>query len=220
MFRAVALDFDWTFNTSRMYYDRFDKVSGEVLAERFGCSVEEADLKIRAVMKKTLSFTSAVRRVGLDSEEFYGEVAGRMDMRSLLKGDARLKEIVLTLRRMGLKVAMLTNSGRSLLKGALDVLGCPFENFDAVVTSDEVEPKPSLQPFLYTAELLKCRPEDVLYVGDRVFSELKPAKQAGMKTVLVGSEADPEEDRWVGWTLKDVHQLPELVKNLQSDAAP
>ncbi len=215
MFRAVILDFDWTFNTSRMYYTRFDEVSFEVLAERFGCSAAEAERKMQEVKEKTLSLTSAMRYIGMDSDEFYDEVASRMDIRSLLTEDTRLKEVVLAIRGMSLKVAMLTNSGRSLLKRALDALGCPFEHFDFVVTSSEVEPKPSLEPFRHTAELLRCNPEEVLYIGDRISSELKPAKQVGMKTVLIGRDSHNEESRWIDWALPDIYQLPDLVRSLQ-----
>ncbi len=216
MLKAVVLDFDGTVNTSRAYYTRFVEAYLEVVAERLGCSVEEADVQINAFRKQTLSLTMAVRKMGFDADEFYRAVADRIDASRLLTEDARLKNLIATLRNLNLKVAMLTNCGRPLLKKALDALGCPFECFDAVVTSSEVEPKPSLQPFHYTVQLLGCGVEEVVYVGDRVSAELKPAKQAGVKTVLIGGEVSSEEKRWVDWTLKDIYSLPDLLRGIRS----
>jgi FMN phosphatase YigB (HAD superfamily) len=65
-------------------------------------------------------------------------------------------KLVSALRNQNLRVAALTNSGRFLIEKALAVLGCPIDVFDAVVTSSEVEPKPSLQSFRHTVDLLHC----------------------------------------------------------------
>jgi hypothetical protein len=48
-----------------------------------------------------------------------------------------------------------------------------------------------------------------------VYQELKPAKEVGMTTVLIGRQAQLEEWPWVDWQLDRVHRLPVLVKGLQ-----
>ncbi len=212
MLRAVILDFDGTLNTSRRYYARFDELSLEILAERFGCNIAEADRKITETKRKSLSLTKALLTLKMDSDEFYREVAERMnDVSNLLDDDLRIEPLVSTLRSRNLRVALLTNSGRFLIKKILTTLNCPCEIFDAVITSSEVEPKPSLQPYRYTARLLDCKSNEALYVGDRVYHELKPAKLVGMKTVLIGSVNKPEETQWVDWQLETVQKLPELL---------
>jgi HAD superfamily hydrolase (TIGR01549 family) len=215
MLRAVILDFDGTLNTSPQYYTSFDAAAIEVLAELFDCDAAEANRRITEVKRKALSLTKAMLSLGIDADGFYRSVAERMDIERLLAEDHRIEPLISTLKSQNLRVAMLTNSGRFLIEKALAALRCPTDAFDAVVTSSEVEPKPSLQPFRYTADLLRCRSDESLYVGDRVYQELKPAKEVGMKTVLIGHRSRPDDARWIDWHLDSVHHLPELVKSLQ-----
>ncbi|MCL4436924.1 MAG: HAD family hydrolase [Thaumarchaeota archaeon] len=216
MLRAVILDFDGTLNTSKRYYARFDQLALEILAERFSCTEAEADRKITEVKRKSLSLTKALLSLNIDSDEFYRQVAEQMDMASLLDEDIRIEPLISALRNRNLQIALLTNSGRFLIDKVLATIKCPSEIFDAVITSSEVDPKPSLQPFRYTAEQLGCKPSETLYVGDRVYHELKPAKLVGMKTVLIGSVSKPEETQWVDWQLETVHKLPELIATTPS----
>jgi len=213
MFRAVILDFDGTLNTSERYYEAFVKAYLEVLVERLGCSLDEAKRMVEDVKEEALSLTKAVKVLGIPPVEFYREIAEKLDVKCLLNEDPSIKDIIRSIRGMGLKVAMLTNSGRSLLKKALEAMGCPLEDFDLVVTSDDVEPKPSLEPFIYTVKLLGIRPEEVVYVGDRVLSELKPAKQVGMWTIRVDRGTGCLKSPWVDWTARSIHRLPELLKD-------
>jgi FMN phosphatase YigB (HAD superfamily) len=211
MLRAVILDFDGTLNTSKRYYTRFDELALEILAEHLGCSIVEADRKITEVKRRSLSLTKALLTLKIDSNEFYREVAERMDIPSLLDDDICLEPLVSKLRNRNLRVAMLTNSGRFLIEKILTSIKCSSNIFDAVITSSEVEPKPSLQPYRYTLALLGCKSNEALYVGDRVYHELKPAKLAGMKTILIGRITKPDETQWVDWQLETVQKLPELL---------
>ena len=211
MLRSVILDFDGTLNTSKRYYARFNELALQILAEQFGCTIPDADRKITEVKRKSLSLTKALLSLNIDSDEFYRKVAEQMDMAYLLDEDLRIEPLISTLRSRNLRVALLTNSGRFLIKKVLTAVKCPSEIFDAVITSSEVDPKPSLQPFRYTAHLLDCKPDEALYVGDRVYHELKPAKLAGMKTALIGTVSKPEETQWVDWQLETVHELPKLI---------
>jgi len=213
MLKAVILDFDGTVNTSERYYEALVKTSLEVLAERLECSLEEAERMVDDVKRKSLSLTKAVEELGISSTAFYRDLAARLDVGRLLSEDSSIRVLIRTLKGMGLRVAMLTNSGRGLLRMALEAIGCPLEEFDAVVTSDEAEPKPSLEPFNYILSLLKVRPEEAVYVGDRVLGELKPAKQVGLWTVYIGRAEGRFDSLWVDWRAVSIQQLPELLRN-------
>ena len=55
------------------------------------------------------------------------------------------------------------------------------------------EPKPNLEGFNKMIELSKEQPQNLLYVGDSIEKDIRPAKQVGIKTCLVwekSTEAD------------------------------
>lgn len=62
-----------------------------------------------------------------------------------------------------------------------------FEYFDAVVIAgeDTKKTKPDTKPFNLCAERLGVRPQDVLFVGDKPYTDIIGAKSAGMSAALV-----------------------------------
>ncbi len=52
---------------------------------------------------------------------------------------------------------------------------------------------------------------------NRVLIKLKPAKTAGMKTVLVGRQSRIREYVWINWTIMNIFQLPKFGHNPQSN---
>lgn len=68
---------------------------------------------------------------------------------------------------------------------ALEKLGL-LSYFDVVVISEEVGlAKPDIRFFEYVLNEAGCEPRDAVYIGDRVDNDIAPAKQVGMKTILV-----------------------------------
>lgn len=63
--------------------------------------------------------------------------------------------------------------------------------FTYVITGDEVsERKPDLHGFRLAAEKSNLPAHQILYVGDRVDADIRPAKEVGMQTCLVYSHSD------------------------------
>jgi len=73
-------------------------------------------------------------------------------------------------------------------------LGISGEWFAHILAAGMVKkPKPDLEGFYKIAELSELPPADILYVGDNVYKDLRPAKATGLQTGLVWSES-PEAD--------------------------
>ena len=70
----------------------------------------------------------------------------------------------------------------------MNALNLPISSLDALVTSSEVKPKVSPQPYLRALELLRVKVNEAIYIGDRTTSEVKPAKEPGIHTVLVSKK--------------------------------
>lgn len=101
------------------------------------------------------------------------------------------QELIDAIRDAGLRTALVTNSPRSLVDVALDLLG--DHRFDATVCGDEVSrPKPAPDPYLQAMDLLGLTAEQCLAVEDSP-SGTVAAVAAGIPVLVVPSEvAVPE----------------------------
>ena len=96
------------------------------------------------------------------------------------------RELLRALRAAGTRVALVTNTVRSLTETVLDTLG--RENFAASVCGDEVlRPKPDPAPYARAAELLGVDPSDCLAVEDSPAGATS-AETAGCAVLVVPCE--------------------------------
>lgn len=108
------------------------------------------------------------------------------------KGELRethgVKAFLETIRRKGIKTAIVSGSHSSNVRLALSMLGLEGL-FDLVVSGDDISSKkPNPGPFLHAAEKLCIRPEDCLVIEDS-YAGCEAARRAGMKLVVVRSPA-------------------------------
>ena len=129
-------------------------------------------------------------------QRFLKKLAGKIDYRILASGIVayrRVREgflepypnvdyVLLKLKGMGLKLAIVTDAPR--LKAWIRLAAMKLSNyFDAVVTfEDTKQHKPSKMPFRAALRQLKLKPEECLMVGDWPERDIKGAKAIGMKT--------------------------------------
>lgn len=73
-------------------------------------------------------------------------------------------ELLLDVRRAGLRTALVTATNRPLVERALQTIGA--EHFDAVVCGEESAPKPDPAPYLEALAQLGLAPGEVLVIED------------------------------------------------------
>ena len=116
------------------------------------------------------------------------------------------------LRDLKLRKAIFTNAteehARAVLR-VLDVEQCFERIID--VRACGYRSKPHVEAYWKAAELLGVSPERCLMVEDNV-RNLRPAKQVGMVTLLVG-ECEPEEGI-VDYHVPDIWQVGEVVRRI------
>ena len=89
---------------------------------------------------------------------------------------------------------ILTNADLILTLAKLKLLGLKKNIFSHIFTTYDLPfVKPDPQVFSYIMQKLKVAPNQIMSIGDRVETDLLPAKQVGMKTCLVW-EKSPEID--------------------------
>lgn len=218
MLKAVLFDLDGTLNTSRAYARAFEQTYLDIVSEKLQVDRNEARRRVEALKRRLLSLTMSIERLGLPRTVFYDEVARRLPVDKVVTRRHRLASLFAALKRRRLRVGIVTNSGRPLALKTITALGLPQGMLDVLVTSSEAPPKPSLEPYLYATRSLGIRPSEALYIGDRELQELKPAREAGMRTVLLAEDRTSHQARYADWTVRSVYDLPKLFRRITRHA--
>jgi HAD superfamily hydrolase (TIGR02253 family) len=157
---------------------------------------------------------------GLIFEEFLKEAAGGIDYRMLAEGIVAYREeqrrrmktypaVVPTLkalRGMGLRLGIVSDAPSVKAWTRLVELGIQGY-FDAVVTFEGGEMKPSRKPFLMALEKLGAKPGEAVFVGDWPERDMEGAKRVGMRTIYArygnvrGAEAEAD---FVAGSFRDI----------------
>ena len=87
------------------------------------------------------------------------------------------------------KVAVLTAAPKIWAEKALTYLGIYEFVKDKLFTGEPDLRKPNLEIFRRVAKSFGTEPENVYSIGDQEYSDIIPAKQIGMKTIIVGSKS-------------------------------
>jgi HAD superfamily hydrolase (TIGR01509 family) len=113
-------------------------------------------------------------------------VLDKFDIQALSQSELvdRAKSVIDELRRRGLKVGLITNSGRVGVKMALEKLALS-SCFDVIVTRNDVERiKPSGESVRKALSTLGYAPKEVAYVGDS-WADVVAAKDAGVMAIAI-----------------------------------
>ena len=77
--------------------------------------------------------------------------------------------------------------------------------------------KPDLRIFEIAAERLDEAPENILYVGDRIDMDIKPALKLGMQPVLKAAYTNAGKTPPDGaWKINQISELPTLIKKINT----
>ncbi|RLF10214.1 MAG: hypothetical protein DRJ98_06655 [Thermoprotei archaeon] len=212
--KAILTDLDGTLYRCPKYEAEIKRLTLEIVSEKLGVSVEEAQHRLTEARKICVTLTRSIEYVGVSRHYFYDELSKRLRYTELLKPDPKIAEFLRQLRSMGYKVAIITNSGRPHALGTMGALKIPLDAVDALITSSEVEPKTSPKPYLRGLELLGVPAKETVYMGDRVEDEVKPAKELGMITVLVSNQEVVSP--WVDYVIDSPFKLLEVLKKLEA----
>jgi HAD superfamily hydrolase (TIGR01549 family) len=126
------------------------------------------------------------------------------------------------LRAMGVWVGVAGNQ-TSRAGGILRKLDLPA---DLIATSDEWNAsKPDAAFFRALLGAVPWAAGEIIYVGDRLDNDLKPAKAAGMRTAFIRRgpwgyilEDHPDLPETADWRMTSLTELPEIVAGVNSSA--
>lgn len=130
-----------------------------------------------------------------------------------IKFHTHAKEILEFCKIQNKKVGLVTSMRMNVLSKILSFFKIG-RFFDAIVSGDNVKPKPSPEPVLKVCSELGIKTENAIYVEDSI-SGVKAGKAAGCYTVAI-TQTTPEEKLMEAGADKIIHSLTELkdiIKN-------
>lgn len=211
---CVLFDLDGTLYSSAEYSARLDEEIRTVVSGFLGIKQQEARLLLQVGKKRFGTLTGTLENLKIDRELFSQEIANRIDPHKYLTPDHTLTDVLNRLTNQGLKIGLVSNSGRPLVEKILSAIGLTPEQFDVVVTSSDAKPKPSPEPFLLAISKIGSNLESSVYVGDRDEQELRPAKELGIKTILLDPSGGATA-KWADHVVRNLTELPELMNSLK-----
>ncbi|HEY7854701.1 MAG TPA: HAD family phosphatase [Aquiluna sp.] len=181
---AVLWDMDGTLIDSEPYWME----SEGALAQSYGGVWTDADA--HSIIGKSLYDSSAMlkERFGIDDMSVQ-EVIDKMTNEVIANLKKKLPfrpgaiELLVELKRRGIKTALVTMSMRSMAQTVADAIG--FDAFDVIVSGDEVKMgKPHPEPYLKAAQLLGVDISDCIAFEDSA-TGMMSAESAGAHTIGV-----------------------------------
>lgn len=197
--RAVLFDFDGTLTHP-------GALDFAAIKREIGCPPDRFVLEWVLALEdgeKRAAATLALERFELDAAEAAAPNEGA-------------EELVLWLRREGLKVGVLTRNGRSAVERALRRFSALTPaDFDVIVTRDDgdLAPKPAPDGVLHAAKVMGVAPDETLVVGDFLL-DMRSGRAAGAVTAYLANHGTPGDGEASEPDMADcdfvVGRLPEL----------
>lgn len=166
-------------------------------------------------VKRYKTKTAAITSYGLSGEQAR-EVINKIDISSFVNFDPDLVEMIKNLRKKELSLSIFTNNKMSTLENIIKKIGLSADDFNFLVTPEQVPPKPSIEGYLYVVKKSELPASQLLFVGDRLEADIEPAREVGMHTVQVRCDeksVDYDSKRKTyHFKRKDIYKVPNVVR--------
>jgi len=189
--KAVGWDLDGTlYPHDCVQHDLLYDRQIRVVAKEKKLSFDSAEVEYAKVYDRLGSNTKTLNHFGIDGLKFFTSFWDEIDLEKYIRSDQRVVQLIKQLNNNFIQFIISNSNRRDQIEKKLKLIGFVESCFDLVVSTVELgSVKPDPKPFLVALEKLQLKPEEVLFVGDRVTTDVMGAKGVGMKTCLVGKES-------------------------------
>ncbi len=214
--KAIFFDVGDTLYTNEDLEKEYPRQLYKLLSATKGIEKDEAKQLLKDTTEKLKQTEKHVTKVRAMAELGYTraqvhEVFCKIDPYQFLSKDPGLDAVISQLAQK-YKLGIISNFKRSHLVQILDALGIKESWFPLMVTEDIVqEIKPALEPFQKAVELAGAAADEVLYLGDSPGKDMRPAKEVGMKTILVKTNPASEDMENADASVTSVKELPSIL---------
>jgi len=182
---------------------------------------------ISNITKKDINSSALLRRIGtnkgikLDAQQWRDFAwLWYEPLSKLATVEPGIQETLAKLEKMGLKLGIVSNTfvnAHSLEKhlkqfGLMDFFGVRFYSYEFDFR------KPDVRIFKIAAERIGEPAENILYVGDHIDNDIKPALRIGMQAVLKAAYTNTGKKVPAGaWRIDQLSELPALIKKINAE---
>ena len=216
---------------ARSSYD-YLKSSGQPVGNfEFYCWINLLIVRIRhlisKIQKKDFDSLDLLRKVGTrvgvrfdDEQWLHFAWLWYEPLSKMATTDPTIKDTLITLKGLRLKLGILSNTfvNADSLEKHLEQLGL-LDFFSVRMYSYQFDfRKPDLRIFKIAAERLDEAPENILYVGDRIDMDIKPALKLGMQPVLKTAYTNAGKTPPNGaFNINQISELPALIRRVNAE---
>ena len=198
--------FDFSETIARPKKERHNRLRYETYAEVVGrpVSAELAAEYERAYQQNERSSAAVFRALGKPAH-FWSERVNALDPRELFELiDADAPNVIRAISKR-VPVSLFSNV---TLDAILPELGISIAWFTHILNAQMLsEPKPALEGYHRMAELSGIAPREILYIGDDVGKDVRPAKSVGIRTGLLWKRS-----READYCFKNFRSILEIVR--------
>lgn len=208
--KHIWFDLDGTLTVhTPEFHAAHNELRYKTYAEVMGKALDETTKRELETLYKQYGSNSAVFRSLGKPSDWWQHKFNTLDETKFFKPN---QEIIDTLKQLKetVPISIFTNVKPERNLQTLKAVGIDPQWFTHMLTGDDIqERKPALEGFHLMVQHSNLPAENLLYVGDRVDVDIKPAKAVGMQTCLLYSEA-AEAD----YCLKRFRELMDITKTV------
>ncbi|MFC1653954.1 HAD family hydrolase [Patescibacteria group bacterium] len=192
--RAIGWDLDGTLYAP-------NSIPSEVISEMQFKAVMEANEWDREMAEEEFkekyselgSHTKTLTALNVDGPGFFQKLWDELPLEDYIRHDSKITEIFSRLSRH--RHFMVTNSNTmEQVERKLKLVGVLPSVFEKIVTTDKLDKvKPDPQPFMEALNAMALQPKNAVFVGDRLTTDIRGARNVGMKSCMVWGQS-PEAD--------------------------
>lgn len=218
--KAIFFDTSDTLYKNKALEEAYPARLVRMIAESKGLRIEQAEQLLIGTTEKLKSTEKhvtkirAAKELGFSPEQVYELAFDKVVPSEFLVKDEALGAVITELAQH-YNLGIISNLKKAHVIKVIDALGLSVDSFKYLITLDIVqEIKPAAEPFLKAIELAGCEAAECLYVGDSPTKDILPAKEVGMKTVLVADNPSSEDTLNADASISDVKDITHLAFRL------
>lgn len=214
--KAIFFDVGDTLYTNEELEKEYPRQLYKLIADTKGIDKDQAKVLLKGTTEKLkdtekhVTKVRAMKELGFTRARVH-EAFCKVATSKFLTKDPELVNIIAKLSTK-YKLGIISNFKKSHMLEIFNALGLSEQQLSLMVTEDIVqEIKPALEPFHKAIELADCKPEECLYVGDSPSKDMQPAKEVGMRTILVRQNPTAEDLENADGNITSIKELTVLL---------